>query len=274
MEEHPNGSDRSITDSAESDQRRRILYPVVDDRSTGVLHFAASLAKARDAVLVIGHVESDDEYVSMSASREAARNLLEALTDSFVDVPIESHTITGSSAADAVVTATDYYDADRVVFGGDSPESLESTVAKRVDCDTVVVNDRDELEELRSLLVPIAGGPHTDAVLAVAGDVASAHDASVELLHVVDEDPSEETREAAAELLSNAASSLPSSLSVTSTVVEAADVVDPIRDASAEHDCTIIGAPTKGRLKRFVLDSHAEQITDAARNTVAMVRRN
>lgn len=274
MEEHPTGSDRPITDSAERDQRRRILYPVVDDRSTGVLHVAASLAKATDAVLVIGHVEVDPEDLSSAASREAASTLLQARTDSFVDVPIESHAIVGPSPTDAVVTATDDYDADLLVFGQDVPENLESSVAKRVDCDTVVVSERGTLDELRSVLVPIAGGPHTDAVLAVAGDVASAHDASVELLHVVDENPSTETTTAAQELLSNGASSLPSSLRTTSTVVEDADVVDPIRDASTEHDCTIIGAPTKGRLKRFVLDSHAEQIADAARNTVAMVRRN
>jgi len=274
MEEHPTGSDLSITDTAERDRRRRILYPVVDGRSTGVLHFAASLAKATDAVLVIGHVEMDPDDVSTDASREAASTLLKARTDSFVDVPIESHAIVGPSPADAVVTATDDYDADLVVFGRGPPEDLEPAVAKRVTCDTVVVNERDTLDELRSVLVPIAGGPHTDAVLAVAGDVASAHDAAVELLHVVDEDPSAETTKAAEELLSNGRSSLPSSLTITSTVVEAPDVVDPIRSASAEHDCTVIGAPTKGRLKRFVLDSHAEQITEAARNTVAMVRRN
>lgn len=274
MEEHPTGPDRSITDSPERERRRRILYPFVETRSTGVLHFAASLAEATDGVLVIGHVQTDSESTLSDASRKAASTLLEARTDSLVDVPIESHAITGPSPADAVVTATDDYDADLVVFGGNSPERLEPSVAKRVDCDTVVVNERDTLEAVRSVLVPIAGGPHTDAVLAVAGDFASAHDASVELLHVVDETPSRDTTEAAEELLSDGASSLPSSLSVTTTVVEAPDVVDQIRDASADHDCTVIGAPTKGRLKRFLLDSHAEQIAETARNTVAMARRN
>jgi nucleotide-binding universal stress UspA family protein len=274
MEEHPTGSDLSITDSAEPDERRRILYPVVDGRSTGVLHFAASVAKATDAVLVIGHVEMDPDDVSSDASREAASTLLKARTDSFVDVPIESHAIVGPSPADAIVTAADDYDADLVVFGQDAPENLEPAVAKRVDCDTVVVNERDTLDEIRSVLVPIAGGPHTNAVLAVAGDVASAHGANVELLHVVDEKPSAETTDAAEELLSKGASNLPSSLSVTSTVVDAPDVADPIRDASAEHDCTIVGAPTKSPLQRFVLHSHAEQIMDAARNTLAMVLRN
>lgn len=276
MEEHPTRSDVSTIEGRERDQRPRVLHPVIGERSAGVLHFAAGLAAATDAVLVVGHVDTTtgSGEVSMDASREAAATLLRTRSDSFVDVPIESHAISGTSAADAITNAATDYDAALVVFGRDAPDDLESTVASTVACDTVVVNERETITDAESILVAVGGGPNTDAVLDVAGALATANDASVSLLHVVDETPSSATLDGADSLLDAAVSHLPSRVSTRTTVVEAADVVGPITDRSAAHDYTIIGAPTKGRLRRFVFDSHTDQIREAVRNAVAMVRRN
>lgn len=259
------------TDAGEGGQR--ILYPVRGEESETVLHFAASVASTMDAELLVGHLDVDDTAFSMEASRSAARTKLKAQNDPMDDVSIESRSLHGPSTLDAVATAVNTFDVDLVVLGDDLSEELEAALAKRITCDTVVVNEKRPQESIGSLLLPIAGGPHTDAALSVAGAVAEANDAPIELIHVTEGEPGSKTVDDAQELLDTGHQALSTGATVDTRVIEGDDV-DVIIEESGYHDVTIIGAPTKGRLKRFVFGSTANEVRENAQNTVAMVRRN
>lgn len=261
---------------AGADERRdrRILYLVRGSESAAALHLAASVASARDAELVVGHVGAEASGFSTDANREAALTRLKAQKDPMIDVPVQSRSLQGSSPLDAVLTAVATYEPELVVMGEDASETLESQVAGRVACDTAVANEKTPMESVASVLVPVAGGPHTEAVVDVAGAVADANDAWIELFHVTDPSLTRETSESARSLLDAHRERLPPGVDVDTRVVEADDVVDRIVEEAWYHDVTVIGAPTKGRLQRFVFGSTATEIRDHARNTVVMVRDN
>lgn len=252
---------------------RCVLYPVVDGTTAGALHLAASIAAGTDATLVVGHLDTGDEF-SLAASREAAHTALAARNGLGVDVALQSHTLQGPTPQEAVLTAVETYDPGLVLVGRETAEALEHAPSTMLDADTVVVNEVRDLESVASILLPYAGGTHADRQLAIAAAIARPNDAWLELLHVTDPDPSAETTDAAEALLAAARNALPDDVEVDAQVVAAEDVVDRIVEASTYHDVTVVGAPTTGRLKRFVFGSTATDIDADARNTVAMVREN
>lgn len=267
-------SDAPDRSDGDDDEVRRILSPVRGSESEAILHFAAGIASARDAELVVGHLAVEESAFSVDSSRDAALTRLQARDDPVVDVDLQSRSLQGPSHLEALTTAVATYQPELVVLGHEMAEELESELARRVDCDTVVVNEKTPLESISSILVPVAGGPHAEATVDVAGDVAAANDAAVELLHVTDPSPSADERESARSMLDELGDTLPADVAVETRVVDADDVVERIVEEASGHDVPVIGAPTKGRLRRFVFGSNAVSITENAPNTVAMVREN
>jgi len=273
MADSSDDNDSPSIDQTEEQSRRRILYPIFESESDIVLDFAADLAEAIDAELLIGYVDVDDEEFHFDTSRDTAEVVLEAKTDSSIDVPVEGHTLTGSSALDAVVSAAKTYDINTIIMGTDASEDLEGQIAKHTERDTVVINDQNRLESVSSILVPIAGGPSSGGAVDIAGALAQANDAWIELVHIVEDDDASATAERADEVLEAGLSRLTGVEDVDTRVIEAADAVDEIIDETQYHDVTVIGAPQKSRLRRLIFGSPTDEIRERAQNTVVMVRR-
>lgn len=272
MSEPPNGVEPPSSGRVQRGSPRRVLYPILQSESDTILHIAAGIAETAGAELFVGHVNvstNDDAY---DTSQDVARTVFKLKTDTPIEVDVQGQSLHGPSPLEAITTAASTYDVGTIVMGDTTSERLEAQLSSKTGCDTVVVNDRNRLDSIASILVPVAGGPHSGAAVEAAGALAEVNDAWIELVHIL-EDESPESRETADSLLEAGRSRLPDAVDVDTRVIDADDVADEINNESNYHDVTVIGAPQKGRLRRLIFVSTATDIREEARNTVVMVRR-
>ncbi|NHX36350.1 MULTISPECIES: universal stress protein [Halolamina] len=128
--------------------------------------------------------------------------------------------------------------------------------------DTVVANGCGELDDLASILVPVAGGPHTELTVRVARALAERENAWVELFTVVPADADADRRSAAAGHLAEARQYLGEFEEFDTWLYEADDPASAIAEQSAYYDAIVMGAPTKGRLKRVVFGSTPDSVDE------------
>lgn len=126
--------------------------------------------------------------------------------------------------------------------------------------DAVVANGRGDLSDLASILVPVAGGPHTELAVETARALANHTDAWVELFTVVPENPTADERSAGADCLATARQSLGPFEQFDTWLYEHDDPAMAIAEQSDYYDAVVMGAPTKGRIRRTVFGSTADSV--------------
>ncbi|QLH82420.1 universal stress protein [Halosimplex pelagicum] len=158
--------------------------------------------------------------------------------------------------------------------GGRLRKSITERIAAQADCDVVVVNGQAGYEQVASMLLPIAGGPHSGLAADLAQSIAADCDAWIDILHIIEEDASEQRRTQAATLVEEAAHRIACPETTSTWVLEAEDVAEAIIDQSQYYGLTIMGAPTTGRLRRFIHGSTNHSVRASARSVVLSARNN
>ena len=180
----------------------------------------------------------DEFSVPVVQSEEAYSS---GLLDSFVD----SHSITA--------TVVDREEKSFFSRGRDG-----ETVAKG--CHSVVGTRLDTFDSPSSILVPVAKGPHSGLATRIAEAIARAYGCWIELFHVVPEDAPERDEADADRLLDVYAYRLDDDVKVDHHVTRAPDPADEIIEHSHYHDMTILGAPEKGKLRRFLFGYTTDEV--------------
>jgi APA family basic amino acid/polyamine antiporter len=103
---------------------------------------------------------------------------------------------------------------------------------------------------ITSILVPVAGGPHSDAAVTLANSIASEWSASLALLTVISETATDAERRDAEQRLAAYTETVTDG-AVETAVVASDDVVATIAGESDEHELLVIGASEKSLFKRF-----------------------
>ncbi len=158
----------------------------------------------------------------------------------------------------------------------------------------------DRADRVCSVLVAVAGGPHSGAVVDVAERVADATDAYLELLHSApsdaldpdtgdpvadpvdadrfDADFTDDTESAdddhvvaGTRLLAAACDRLDELNRVDCWLVEADAAADAIVEQSPYYDVVVVGATTTGTVGRFVFGSTTDAVVDGAAAPVIVV---
>lgn len=268
----------------ESDEEGPILVPMRDGESTTqAFTYAVALADATGRELVfldpvtVQTLDGSEEE-SCRAEERAAR----ARRASDGSVSATGIVETGSTVASAVEHAVTNVGARTVVveeppadgvLSGLRPSTGER-IAAGVDADVVRPNGRGNLDDVRSVLVPVAGGPHSGLAVDAARALAAATGAWIDLLYVFSADATEADREAGRAVLSEASSRLSSFDRVDTWSLEAepeTDVADVLVQQAGYYDAVVMGAPTKGRLRRFVSGSTTESVAESAQVPVVVV---
>jgi len=146
-------------------------------------------------------------------------------------------------------------------------------LAIRADCDVITVNGSHGYEEMPSMLLAVADGPHSGLATEIARRIAADCDAWIDILHVVSEYASDRRRERASACVEAAARHVDRPESTTTWILEAEDTAKAIAEQSAYYGLTVIGAPTKGRLRQLVFGSTNKDIRSGARSVVLSARR-
>jgi nucleotide-binding universal stress UspA family protein len=142
--------------------------------------------------------------------------------------------------------------------GGGLRRGVTDRIVANSPTDTVVANGTGDLRDLASILVPVAGGPHTGLAVEVACALAKHTDAWVELFTVIPENPSADDRSAGAECLARARQQLETFERFDTWLYEDDDPAMAIAEQSDYYDAVVMGAPTKGRIRRIVFGSTAD----------------
>jgi nucleotide-binding universal stress UspA family protein len=137
---------------------------------------------------------------------------------------------------------------------------LTDRIVSHAPTDVVVANGRGDLSELASILVPVAGGPHSGLAVEVACALAEHTDAWVELFTVIPENPTADERSAGAEYLARARQSAGGFENIDTWLYEDDDPAMAIAEQSTYYDAVVMGAPTKGRIRRTVFGSTADSV--------------
>lgn len=271
-----------------TDARGPILVPVVDEESTAqAFTYAVALANATGRELVfLDPVAVPNQTLDGPSEAEgsnlAAEYAVRARNDSDGSVSATGIVRTGNSVAAAVERAVTSVGAKTVVveepptdgvLSGLRPSTGER-IASDVDADVVRTNGRGNLDGARSVLVPVAGGPHSGLAVDTARAFAAATGAWIDLLHVVPAGATEADRDVGRAVLAEASERLSSFDRADTWSLEAdagTDVADVLVRQARYYDAVVVGAPTKSRLLRFVSGSTTESVTEDAQVPVVVV---
>ena len=135
--------------------------------------------------------------------------------------------------------------------------------------DVLTVGSRGEIETIASMLVPVAGGQHSQLAAEAAHAIAVANDAAVDLFHVIESD-SDEAREDGQRVLDEMVATLDDPERVDTWLFEAPNTAEAIIEQSTYYDLTVMGAPTVGPLKRFVFGSLSKRVQRGADSPVVV----
>lgn len=192
-------------------------------------------------------------------------------------VPVTGEVRVGSNPGKSILRAARDHDVDAVLLGWrDRPRTdvrlghTVDRVVQRAPCDVLVERIGAEANGVESVLVPTTGSVHARYAATVAGAIARANDARVEVIHVVDPDADADR---APDVLASTAADV-EGVPVETCVLERDDVADAIVDRSADHDVTVLGASRESLLAQLAFGAVPEAVGRRARCTVIMAKRD
>ena len=284
----------------------RILLPLANPRTARELvRIAAGIGGGRGTrITALGIVEVPDG-VSLSdgaIQARSARRLLQRVLD-FGDeerVEIDTRVRISRLAADGVIEAATEEGTDLVIFGWGGPAgSAPSTdlapdademnplpapavfsptidaVVRESPCDIAVVKQRG-VGQVRSILVPVRGGPHAELAMRVSRDLGKRFGASVMVLHVVPNEISQRALHRQQVALDRFVADHGGERRVTGKLVAAASVRRAIIREAARHDLVVMGASAQPSNAapdgRFLFGIVAEAVATRAARTVIVVK--
>lgn len=264
-----------------------LLVTLVDGELSEVaLATARTIAAGTDAPLLVLNAVCVPEQTppSLPAARpgsyhEQTRRVLDTIADVDPDLRTSGAVHVGHRLVDVVAGAVESYGASGVVVDEQwtrgrlaplVPTALDR-LARTIDRVVVFPTGGPLPEAVPSILVPVAGGPHSGVATDVARTIALVHDAHVDLLHVATGDTDPER--AAEEYLRPARRRLRDCEDVETRVLEAENAAEAIVEQSHYYDVTVVGGPRSSRLGRFVFGSTARDVRDRAGNAVVTARR-
>lgn len=238
---------------------QRVLIPFreqVNAVEAGSL--AAGITVGVDGKLYVLQAVEDDSLDPEAIHKES--RLMRDLSESF-DVPTIQHET--HDRRGAIADFVRQHDITTTVL--DQAEKFGGPTDRHPDCHTVVGTGLEHFESPSSILVPVAKGPHSGLAVKIAAALARAHDAWLELLHVVPADASDSVESDVRGLLDSYSHRVDGA-SADCLVEHNNDVTGAIAKQASYHDLTVLGAPQKGRLRRWLFGSTTDTVCEDVQN--------
>jgi len=272
-------------------QNETLLVPVANSETVArLLDTALDIARGRSMRIVVLHVVEVPPQLPLSAGGSLVpsdgkrgqflNDAVERARDA--GVRAESRVRYARDTATGIVGAVDGYGADALLLGWRGrPRRRDIILGSFLDrilgeapCDVFVKRIRTPSRAIDSILVPVAGGPHTELAVELAGTIASQHEATVHTLHVRHPAVNDSGDDDASSLLEHYGSLLTEmDVDVESTTIRSEHVAGAITDETANHDLTILGTTRDPFLNRKLVGSVAEGVGRTAASSVMLARR-
>lgn len=254
------------------EQLMRTAVEIADDRAGEILVLSV-VTIPEQTPLEEGRQLVDDE-------REIINRAMQVAADQDPDISVSGTVRIGHEATHAILNTVRQEDSDAVLIGWRGRThhrrdvilgSTVDEVVREAECD-VLVEKIGKTEQVDSILLPTAGGPHAELAAETARAIAQAEDATVRVVHVISPDAAETERRTITSRLDETASVL-GDVTVERDLLESKDVVETLLEESEDHTLTIIGATRGSRVERLVFGTIPEKIGARAPNSVIMTKR-
>jgi len=242
-------------------EEQRVLVPFregVNRTETSLL--GGSIAFGTDGKLYLLHAVEGDATTDPDTIRNDAKAKM-AVKQAF-QIPVVqrreafSPDCLGSFVETHAITSVLVDDEERSFFAQGDDETAD------LDCHTLVGTRMDNFESPETVLVPVDRGPHSGIATRVAEAVATAYDSRIELFHVAPENATDKQQDDATKLLDAYSYRIDDAIEVTYHVAHGDEPAQSIIDQSERHDLTVLGAPEKGKLRRFLFGSTADSVVE------------
>ncbi len=265
-----------------------VLLPVADlEQAKRLGHIGSILAKEHNGEVLALHVLKVPRQLHLYDGRlflRERRPYLDKVIEQarILDVPVHTMIRIGRSVSEAILKTIHENASDLVVLGwpgftgsrGQLFGSVIDRIASNPPTDVAIVRHRP-YEQLRSILVPVAGGPNGRLAVSVAIAMARNTPEQTRLILTHVSLPSVDVTEAQARAQNafRRATEGRRYEFIDRRVVTASSPVEGIMRAAADCDMVVIGA-TKERLFRNILIGNvSEQVAERAHCPVIMVKR-
>ena len=295
---------------ARSRRQYRILIPLANPRTArDLVRIGAGVANGRRTEITALGIVEVPEGVSLSegaTQARTARRLLQRVLAFGDEEGVELRTLVriGRYAADGVIEAVGEEDSDLVIFGWGGPptasqaaradaEATEMVLAgerakprpvfsptidavvRESPCDIAVVKQRG-LDDVRSILVPVRGGPHAELAMRISRDLARRFKARIVVLHVVPKGVGARAVEREQAAVDAFVREHAGSRRATGLIREATSVRQAIIREAANHGLVVMGAsahPSNATPDgRYLFGTLAESVASKAKPTVIVVK--
>lgn len=276
-----------VDDREDDELPPKYLFPVDGDHPEKVLPLVCDLIAEADGELLIGspvvvpdHPSLEDPDPRRDGERLAAKYVLEAKQHCESNPPI-SHAIVSGHSRDAIVrTMVETYDVSTFITQDRPRSGIRSLLGlQTVDeaaipgrCDSIIVTRIEWMDDVGSILVPIASGPHSELAIETGLALARQNDASLELLHSYTTGDAEERAEGE-KVLSRGAEIIDGYEPAEQTLLETDGIHESIIEYADPFDITVFGAPREGLLQQFMLGTIPGEVSESATGTVLIVHR-
>ncbi|MFB6085237.1 MAG: amino acid permease [Halodesulfurarchaeum sp.] len=278
-----------ITEEAPIDTDYQILVPVANPQTVDqLMRTACDIARGEGGEVLVMSVVTVPQQTPLSEGRtfaESRREVIDRATEigNEAGVPVSGVIRIGHDVSKAILNTAEQRESNALLLGwrgrtrrGDFVfGSNVDEVITRAKCDVLVERIGEEVgSDVDRLLLPTAGGPHSEYAAQVASAIARTHDAEIHVTHTIPPTATDADRRDATEKIERTREAIGPEVGVTDEIIEAESVVDSIVRESADFDITLLGATREGLFQQLLFGAIPEEVGKRAEGIVVMAKRN
>ncbi len=267
-------------------QNKRILVPISNpETAESLLHLAGSLAKPENGKVIALQVITVPNQLPLSDGRieaEANRMLLDRAIDQAIKEEFRVQTMTrvSRSIAEGILDTAREEDVDQILvgWGGGGTRTISRSMGPVLDpiitdapCDVLIVKGFN-WKEIKSILVPTAGGPNAPIGAQLASTLALNNTADVTGLYVQVGRASSTRMAENQRILDETFQDLPFQKEPEKKIITASSPLAGILSEAENHDLVIIGASEQGGFDSFAFGSIPQRIASQSPHSSVMVK--
>lgn len=266
----------------------RILVPVAHpDHINDLMSIAASIAKSKNGdILALGVVKVPSQLPVTEGRRyiDEFKVILDRAVELGKEKEVVVHTLVrighdvGHAILDTIkerhinlmITGWKGFSNTRgSIFGG-----ILDDIVMNAECDVVTVK-MVQLEKMKNLLFPTAGGPHANFALSLLPAIANAYASAVTVTMVVPPGVSAEQRTVYQQRIDEAVNFLKDKIPVVQgKLINARSISAGILKEVEKFDACLIGAAREGMMQQIVFGSIPERIAKSCSQTLIMAKQH
>lgn len=193
---------------------------------------------------------------------------------------LETQVVIAHHASEGILSAVRQHGAKALVMGWkgytNTRERLfgevTDKVIRQVACDLILLKV-GEVEQIRSCLLPTAGGSHARLAAEILGSIAKDMNLSVTVGHVIAPGATEEEREFAGDVVEEFTLLIENGFDLSGRLIESTTVVGGIAKSSREYDLVVIGAEKEPMFRRILFGEIPEKVARYSSSSVVVVKK-